>query len=90
MHDGIPDDFPCTFDTCPIDSSFYDYRPSLALNSLLLALFGLSLVLNVIQGLTFKTWGFLVAMFFGCVAEIIGYGGRVWSSNDPWAMNPVS
>lgn len=86
----VPDGFKCTFETCTIESSSFDYRPSLAMNGLLLAIFGLSLVLNIIQGVAFKTWGFLIAMFFGNLAEIIGYAGRVWAYSDPWADDSVS
>ncbi|CUS14690.1 unnamed protein product [Tuber aestivum] len=78
----------CDLDICPLDASFWDYRPSLALNSLLIALFGLSLLAHTAQGIKYKTWGFLVSMIFGCVAEIVGYGGRIWAYNDPFGMNP--
>lgn len=79
----------CTIDTCPIDTSSFHYRPSLALNSILLALFGVSLVCNLVQGLSFKTWGFMIAMVLGCISEVIGYGARIWAYNEPWAANPV-
>lgn len=80
----------CTIDTCSIDTSSFHYRPSVALNSVLLALFGISFVSNLIQGVSFKTWGFMTAMLLGNAAEIIGYGGRIWAYDEPWAMNPVS
>lgn len=83
-------DLNCTFDTCDIDSSSFHYRPSLALNAVLLALFGISLVSNLIQGVAFKTWGFTIAMVLGNIAEIIGYSGRIWAYSEPWAANPVS
>lgn len=83
-------DLNCTFDTCDIDSSSFHYRPSLALNAVLLALFGISLVSNLVQGVAFKTWGFTIAMVLGNIAEIIGYSGRIWAYSEPWAADPVS
>lgn len=80
----------CTIDTCPIDTSSLHYQPSIPLNSLLIALFGLSFVSNLIQGVKFKTWGFMIAMLFGNATEIIGYAGRIWAHHSPWAADPVS
>ncbi|RPA97967.1 RTA1-domain-containing protein [Choiromyces venosus 120613-1] len=77
----------CNLDICPLQASFWDYRPSLALNCLLIALFGLSLLSHIGQGIKYKTWGFLISMFFGCIAEIVGYGGRVWAYSQPFEMN---
>jgi len=59
----------CDLDKCPLEASFWDYRPSLALNCLLIALFSLSLVVHLGQGIRYKTWGFLISMFFGCVGK---------------------
>lgn len=78
----------CTFQTCSIEDSYFDYRPSLALNSLLIALFSLSAILYLVQGIRYKTWSFLAVMLLGNIAEIIGYGGRVWGYNNPFTMNP--
>ncbi|KAH8146931.1 uncharacterized protein LAJ45_09011 [Morchella importuna] len=78
----------CTFETCSIEDSYFDYRPSLALNSLLIALFGLSVVLYLIQGIRYKTWSFLAVMLLGNIGEIIGYAGRVMGYNNPFTMDP--
>lgn len=55
----------CTLDLCPIEDSSYDYRPSLPMNATLLALFGLSCILNIGQGLRYKTWTFMASMVLG-------------------------
>ena len=55
----------CTLDLCPLSESSYDYRPSLAMNATLLALFGLSCVLNIGQGLRYKTWTYMASMVLG-------------------------
>lgn len=39
----------CTLVTCPLDTSYYAYRPSLATNAALLALFSLSLCGFILQ-----------------------------------------
>lgn len=80
----------CNFDICSIEDSNFNYRPSVPLNSAMLALFAISLILNLIQGVSYKTWGFMIAMSLGNVAEIIGYGGRIWAYSEPWAQDPVS
>ncbi|KAL7269501.1 hypothetical protein RUND412_007839 [Rhizina undulata] len=77
----------CTLATCPISASFFAYRPSLAINSTFLALFGLSLLANAFHGISYKTWGFFVAMAMGNLTEIVGYGGRIWAYYDPFNIN---
>ncbi|KAF8247465.1 RTA1-domain-containing protein [Wilcoxina mikolae CBS 423.85] len=81
------ENFTCTVDTCPIRESHYDYRPSLPMNSALLAIFAISLLLNIAQGIWYRTWTFAVALVLGNIAEVIGYVGRVKSYIDPWDMN---
>ena len=45
------------------------YQPSLTLNGLLIGVFGASLAANLIQGISGKTWGFLIAMVLGCLSK---------------------
>ena len=69
-------------DYCPINTSVYEYRPSLAANSIFLALFGIALVVHLAMGVRYRTWAFFFTMYMGCVCELIGYGGRIalWKS----------
>ena len=76
----------CTLAICPVNASVYEYRPSLVANSLFLALFGVCLILHLIQGLKWRTWFFGIAMFVGCVCEIIGYGGRITLYKNPFSF----
>jgi hypothetical protein len=62
---------------CPLEDTIYGYRPSLAWNALFLAVFALSSVIHVIQGVHYKTWSFMVAMAIGGVCEAVGGGGRL-------------
>ena len=81
----------CTPDICPIDSSFYYYRVSLAANATFLALFGLSFFLFGATAIwTFKRstrsdHAFTFAMLAGCLLEILGYVGRIMSWDDQWS-----
>ncbi|KAI9786567.1 MAG: hypothetical protein M1816_007891 [Peltula sp. TS41687] len=77
----------CTLDTCPIEWSVYNYRPSLAANSVLLALFAISLIVHIIQGVRWRTWGFTITLILGCSTEVIGYIGRIISWKDPFGQN---
>lgn len=57
---------------CPVTNSFYGYAPSYPPNAILLALFGLALIIHTAQGIYFRTWGILVAFSLGCLCEVIG------------------
>ncbi|TGZ77640.1 hypothetical protein EX30DRAFT_343871 [Ascodesmis nigricans] len=80
--------YECNIDICPIEASFYEYRPSLALNAIPLAIFAASFLVFAAQCLWYRTWTFWIAMGFGNVAEILGYVGRLLSWRDPFEMNP--
>lgn len=78
----------CTLETCPLSLSYWAYRPSLAANSLFLAIFGLSTSLFLFQAVLSKRFlGFTIAMVSGCALEVIGYVGRVMSYYNPFNQN---
>lgn len=81
-------DSKCTLDTCSLATAFITYDPSLTGNALYVGLFGAILVVQVIQGLYYRTSSFAFAMFAGLVLEIIGYVGRVQMHFNPFAENP--
>ncbi|KAI5776573.1 RTA1 like protein-domain-containing protein, partial [Geopyxis carbonaria] len=78
----------CTLDLCLVSDSIFSYRPSLALNAILLVLFALSFLAHTTQGIRWKTWGFTTAMLLGTLAEILGYIGRVLAWNNPFRKDP--
>lgn len=79
----------CTPDTCPIDTSFYNYRLSLPANIIFLVIFSLCLVANIsIWIYTRRGHFFGAVMILGCITEIFGYVGRVWSYYNQWDENP--
>ncbi|TVY23782.1 Sphingoid long-chain base transporter [Lachnellula hyalina] len=78
----------CTLDTCPISSSYYFYRVSLAANATFLALFAISFIgFAVTFALTRRALAFTVAMLIGVILEVIGYVGRIESNKNQWQEN---
>ena len=76
----------CTLETCPLSLSYWAYRPSVAANSLFLAIFGLSTSLFLVQAVLSKRFlGFTIAMVSGCALEVIGYVGRIMSYYNPFS-----
>ena len=78
----------CNLETCPVELAQMPYAPNLAGNALYLAVFALGLVSNVGLGIWYRTWGYLVAMVFGCVLEILGYVGRIQMHFNPFPEDP--
>lgn len=75
----------CTIDTCPIDSSYYFYRVSLAANATFIALFSLSLLGFLLTfAFTRRATAFHVAILSGVILEVIGYAGRIMSWKNQW------
>ncbi len=78
----------CTIDTCPIDSSYYFYRVSLAANATFIALFSASLLGFLLTfAFTRRATAFHVAVGSGVILEIIGYAGRIMSWKNQWEEN---
>lgn len=67
----------CTLDICPVELSVYGYRPSLAANGALLALYALSAFLHMYLGLRWKEKFFMGCMILGAANAILGYAGRI-------------
>jgi hypothetical protein len=76
----------CTLALCPVKYSIYEYRPSLAASVSFIALFGISLLIHLYQGFRWHTWAFMIAIFWGCVCEMVGYGGRILLWQNPFGF----
>ncbi|KAJ5817243.1 hypothetical protein N7447_009476 [Penicillium robsamsonii] len=61
----------------------YGYRPTKAVGIAFCALFGLSMALHIAQFCWKRTWWCSV-FAIGCLAELIGWAGRTWSSECPY------
>lgn len=62
----------CTKETCPVEDSVYGYYPSLPINAILTALFGISLFCHIFQGVRSRSWSFMTALSIGTALEAIG------------------
>lgn len=76
----------CTLALCPIDYSIYECRPSTVASGLFIAFFSIALLLHTWLGIKYRAWFFCIAMIDGCIAEIIGYGGRIMLWQNPFSF----
>ncbi|KAG8532497.1 uncharacterized protein KY384_002374 [Bacidia gigantensis] len=72
---------------CPVEATIYGYYPNLGANAFFLALFAACLVAHTYLGLRYKTWTYLIALWFGCLGEALGYAGRIILHHNPWDGN---
>ncbi|KAL5118721.1 hypothetical protein ACEQ8H_003398 [Pleosporales sp. CAS-2024a] len=71
--------------TCPLYATLYGYRPDLAANSFLCALFGVCFIASLLIGTMTKTWTYTIALGIGTFLECAGYIGRLMMNNNPWS-----
>ncbi|CRK46111.1 hypothetical protein BN1723_006890 [Verticillium longisporum] len=76
----------CTLDLCPIEWTVYQYRPILGVSIMFIILYFLALLVHVYLGFRWRTWWFASFMAAGCLAEVVGYIGRVLLYNNPWSF----
>jgi hypothetical protein len=83
----MPSSIICTtvFPACPVSSSIYGYYPSLGANTFFCAFFGVALLADLLFGIRYKTWTFMIALSLGCLTEAIGYMGRILLHSDPFS-----
>jgi uncharacterized membrane protein len=84
-------DFPianCTLSTCSLINAQIYYQPSLGGNAFYISMFSLAIVSQTIFGLWYRTWGFMIGLFFGLVLEIVGYAARVQMHYNPFTKGP--
>lgn len=70
---------------CPVEATTYGYYPNFSVNTFFVALFGLLLILQIIFGISRRTWTYLVVVSIGCLGECIGYVGRLLMHHNPWS-----
>ncbi|KAF2802692.1 sphingoid long-chain base transporter RSB1 [Mytilinidion resinicola] len=71
---------------CPVEGTIYGYYPSLGGNAFFAAFFGLALLVQLFQGIKWKTWTFMIGLGFGTFAECVGYIGRIIMNNNPYSQ----
>jgi hypothetical protein len=62
----------CRLDTCPVSTSVYGYLPNKPINIIFVALFTLSFLAHLFQGLKTRSWTFVIAFGIGTFAEAAG------------------
>jgi RTA1 like protein len=77
--------FVCTGQTCDINLSHYGYYPNLGVNAFFLALYLLTTLTFLVQGVYYRTWSFTIAMGLGGLCEVVGTGGRIMLHNNPFS-----
>ncbi|KAJ3472240.1 hypothetical protein NLG97_g11160 [Lecanicillium saksenae] len=76
---------PCSPDKCPVEWSMFGYKPSFAANVAFLVLFAVIGLAHTYLGFRWRSWGFMAGIWLGCIAEILGYVGRIMMSHDPFS-----
>ncbi|KAI0156651.1 RTA1 like protein-domain-containing protein [Hypoxylon sp. FL1284] len=76
----------CTLDLCPVEYSVLQYRPSLGGNIAFIAIFAALLFVHSFLGVRWRSWWFMSCMGVGCIAEILGYVGRVMLFYNPFSF----
>ena len=57
---------------CPVENSIYGYYPSIGANALFVAVFAMCGAFQLLFGIRYKTWTYLVAMLLACVDQALG------------------
>lgn len=70
--------------SCPVEASIYGYLPSVPLNAFFVAIFALLGLVHLFLGVTYKTYFIGCVLSVGCIAEAIGYGGRLMLHKNPF------
>ncbi|KAJ4162165.1 hypothetical protein NW765_010260 [Fusarium oxysporum] len=73
---------------CPIELTTYGYRPNLGGNIFLAVLFGIAFVANIVLGIRFRIRAYAIVLSLGCLAQVLGYVGRVGMYFQPFNAIP--
>ncbi|KAJ3488235.1 hypothetical protein NLI96_g2983 [Meripilus lineatus] len=70
------------------DTGLYGYIPTEWICILFIALFGFSTIVHLIQALYYQLWFLLFTVVIAGIGEVIGWCGRLWSSQSPRLLDP--
>jgi hypothetical protein len=62
---------------CRIEDTTYGYRPNLGGNIFLAVVFGIAFFANIFLGIRFRIRAYAIVLTLGCLAQALGYIGRV-------------
>ncbi|KAI0724598.1 RTA1 like protein-domain-containing protein [Cerioporus squamosus] len=71
-----------------LTSPFYGYLPTRSVCYIFLTLFGLSMVLHLLQAVRYRAWWLLPTAVLAAFGETLGWSGRLWSSYSPLNQTP--
>ncbi|KAL2823242.1 RTA1 like protein-domain-containing protein [Aspergillus cavernicola] len=74
----------CSLETCSIEDAYITYQPTIAGNSVYIALFGILLVIQAVQTPLYRMWWFSGSMLIGLLLEVMGYAARIVFHDDPF------
>ena len=69
------------------DAYYSGNYPSLGGNTALLVVYAVFLAMQVVSGVFYHQWWFLTCWTCGLVLEVLGYAGRIWSSQNIMNFN---
>jgi hypothetical protein len=69
---------------CPVEATTYGYYPNLAGNALFCAIFAICGLLQIILGIRYKTYTWMLGLTIGTLLEMAGYVGRLLMNKNPW------
>lgn len=69
--------------TCPVETGFYNYDPSIAGNAVLLTAYGLLIPAVLYPGFRFSTIAFSVILALGLALDVVGFTGRLLLNRSP-------
>jgi hypothetical protein len=74
--------------TCNLQFASVEYFPSLSGNVIYGGIFVLLALIQLVQGIRYRTWSFLFLMLLGLILEVLGYVGRLGLHYNPFLKNP--
>ncbi|KAI0263773.1 RTA1 like protein-domain-containing protein [Gloeopeniophorella convolvens] len=70
------------------EDSQYHYIPTEWICIVFVTLFGLSTLIHTLQGIHYRLWWLLPTAVLCGLLEVIGWSGRLWSSQNPFLSTP--
>ncbi|KAJ7082390.1 RTA1-like protein [Mycena belliarum] len=70
------------------DNAKYGYVPSESIAILFLVLYGISTLLHIGQATFYRMWWLFPTAVLCGIGELLGWGGRLWSSSSPTVRTP--
>ena len=76
----------CTYDTCPLILSYWNYRPDVPKNAAFAALFGVYAITVLLLGIWVRKFRMYTAVIFvGEIMEVFGFIARVYAYAYPFS-----